>query len=78
MRKFGVAIFPDERVASNGELTEHGTTIDAPVLVFSARSLRQGTSLARNCGEVGWLGCPRAPAAAVGATGGALIGLLRS
>jgi len=34
MCKFGVAIFPDERAASNGELTEHRTTIDASVVVF--------------------------------------------
>ena len=38
MRKFGVAIFPDERAASNGcralkELTERGTTIEASVVV---------------------------------------------
>jgi hypothetical protein len=81
MRKFGVAIFPDERAAS-GELgaLHYPRRLRCCLQArewkhSSARSLRQGTSLDRNCGEVGWLDCPRGPCGRMGATGGALIRL---
>jgi uncharacterized membrane protein len=90
MRKFGVAIFPDERAASNGcralkELTERGTTIEASVVVCKHangnisvldRSDKEShvTAVAAMIG--GLAGLPAGPlAVAMGSIGGALIGL---
>ena len=90
MRKFGVAIFPDERAAFNArrvlqELSEQVNAIDASVTVFknadgSISVLdRSGTKshLAATGAMIGGLsGLPAGPlAVAMGAVGGALIGL---
>ena len=88
MHRFGVAVFPDEKAASNGssalkELIEHGTTVDTFVVVKSADGIisvlgRSGgeshaTAIAAMIG--GLAGLPAGPlAAAMGAAGGALIG----
>ena len=91
MRKFGVAIFPDERAAFNArrvlqELSEQVNAIDASVTVFknadgSISVLdRSGTKshLAATGAMIGGLsGLPAGPlAVAMGAVGGALIGTL--
>jgi uncharacterized membrane protein len=88
VHRFGVAVFHDEKAASNGscalkELIEHGTTIDTFVVVKSADGIisvldRSGgdshaTAIAAMIG--GLAGLPAGPlAAAMGAAGGALIG----
>lgn len=90
MRKFGVAVFPDERAASNGsralkELIEHGTTVDASVVVVKHangsisvldRSGRESHATAIAAMIGGLAGLPAGPlAVAMGAAGGALIGV---
>jgi uncharacterized membrane protein len=88
MNRFGVAVFPDEKAASNGscalkELIEHGTTVDTFVVVKRADG--KISLLDRSGGEShaaaiaamigGLAGLPAGPlAAAMGAAGGALIG----
>jgi len=89
MRKFGVAVFPDERTASNGsralkELSDHGTTVDALVVVVKhpngnisvldrSGGASHATAIAAMIG--GLAGLPAGPlGVAMGAAGGALIG----
>ncbi len=89
MHRFGVAVFPDERTASNGsralkEISEHGTTVDASVVVVKDANGNvsvldrlgresHATALAAMIG--GLAGSPAGPlAVAMGAAGGALIG----
>jgi uncharacterized membrane protein len=89
MRKFGVAVFPDERTASNGsralkELIERGTTVDASVVVVKHangnisvldRSGKESHATAIVAMIGGLAGLPAGPlAVAMGAAGGALIG----
>ena len=90
LRKFGVAIFPDEKTASNGsralkELGESGATVYASVIIVKHSNGnisvldRSGkgshaTAIAALIG--GLAGLPAGPlAVAMGVAGGALIGL---
>jgi uncharacterized membrane protein len=89
MHRFDVAVFPDEKAASNAscalkELIEHGTTVDTFVVVKRADGKilvldrsdgeSHATAIAAMIG--GLAGLPAGPlAAAMGAAGGALIGL---
>jgi uncharacterized membrane protein len=89
MHRFGVAVFPDEKAASDGscalnELIEHGTSVDTFVVVKSAvgkisvldrsRGESHATAIAAMIG--GLAGLPAGPlATATAAAGGALIGL---
>jgi uncharacterized membrane protein len=91
MRKFGVAIFPDEKTASNGshalkELGEGGATVYASVVIVKHsngnisvldRSGKGSHAAAIAAAFIGGLaGLPAGPlAVAMGAAGGALIGL---
>src|SRR5580658_5615285 len=88
MHRFGVAVFPDEKAASNGscalkELIGRDTTVDTFVVVKRADG--KTSVLDRSGGESyateiaamigGLAGLPAGPlAAAMGAAGGALIG----
>jgi uncharacterized membrane protein len=90
MRKFGVAIFPDEKTASNGcralkELGEGGAAVYASVVIVNSngnisvldRSGKGSHAAAIAAAFIGGLaGLPAGPlAVAIGAAGGALIGL---
>jgi uncharacterized membrane protein len=90
MPKFGIAVFPDERAASDGsralkELIEHGTTVDASVVVVKHangnisvldRSGKESHATAIAAMIAGLAGLPAGPlAVAMGAVGGALIGI---
>ena len=90
MHRFGVAVFPDERTASNGsralkELIELGTTVDASVVVVKHangnisvldRSGKESHATAIAAMIGGLAGLPAGPlAVAMGAAGGALIGV---
>ena len=88
VHRFGVAVFPDEKAASNGscalkELIKHGTTVDSFVVVkradgkLSVLDRSDGESHATAIAAMigGLAGLPAGPlAAAMGAAGGALIG----
>jgi uncharacterized membrane protein len=90
MRKFGVAIFPDERAASSArcviqELSEQVNAVDASVTVFKHadgsisaldRSGKKSYMAATGAMIGGLSGLPAGPlAVALCAIGGALIGL---